>query len=81
MKPSNVLSASSALLLTLTVSSCASSPVAVATTEPVCQKIKPISFALQPKGIPEDASNQFDTDETALAVDEHNRKLEALCDA
>lgn len=42
--------------------------------------IKPISFALKPDGVEETAANQFDTDDTALEVDEHNRKLDALCE-
>ena len=79
MKLLSVLKASSVLLTASMLTSCVGSPVAVATTEPVCQKIKPISFALKPKGSLETAANDFDTDETALAVDAHNRKLEALC--
>ena len=79
MTRSSVLKGLSATLLGLALTSCGSVPPPVPTIEPLCAKITPLSFALKPDGATEDEQNLFDTDETALAVDAQNRKLEALC--
>lgn len=77
--PFNVLKMSAALLLTLTLSSCASSPPEVRTTEAACTVLKPIDFYLCTDGLPENEQNQCDTEITVLAVDAYNRDLAALC--
>ena len=73
------------LLLTLPlITNCATRPVPVATIEPAidqifCEEFRVMSFALPGEDDVETEQNQFDTEETALQVYRHNRKLERLC--
>lgn len=82
---SKPISSLSILLLTpLLISSCATRPVPVATIEPAidqifCDEFRVMSFALPGEDDVETEQNQFDTEETALQVYRHNRKLERLC--
>jgi len=72
------------LLMLPLITSCATRPVPVATIEPAidqifCDEFRVMSFALPGDDDVETEQNQFDTEETALQVYRHNRKLERLC--
>jgi len=68
----------SALLISMSLSACASPPK-VQTTEAACKILKPIDFHYCTDGLPENEKNQCDTKPTVLAVDAYNRDLAALC--
>ena len=83
-KSKPIYSLSILLLTPLLITSCATRPVPVATIEPAidqifCEEFRVMSFALPGEDDVETEQNQFDTEETALQVYRHNRKLERLC--
>ncbi len=79
MKLSSVLRTTVLLLSASTLSSCASSPKPVRTTEAACTVLKPIEYHLCEAGDLDDATNSCDTVATAMRIYYHNRDLAALC--